>query len=593
MASLAIVFVLVGTFAAWAADPPASAPPGSLDSRVAAELSRLKALLAAQQKQFEEQQQQMEQLRQALDLARQQMETISASVSATPSDAPPCATGAVDCAQNTAPHVPRLTEGPLPGRPRRPLMASADPALTPPPLSLPAALPSYSPPPTPPQTGEAPVAPHIRIGDAYFTPIGFVDFTTVIRSAATGSGIGTNFGAIPYNNVPTARLTDFLPNLQNSRIGVRIDTKVHGWRVIGYWESDFLGLAPGNLEVTSNSNTFRLRLFWVDVRKNHWEFLGGQSWSLLTPNRVDISPLPSNIFYTLVEDVNYVIGLTWGRTPQFRVVYHASEKFGAAISLEEPQQYIGGSGGQGSITFPTNSNIATNYANQLNNGNTTLSVPNVAPDVIGKLSFDTNTGKRKLHQHIELVGLYRQFRVWNPANNRYFRSAGGGGSLNMNFEVLPGLHLITNTFASDGGGRWLFGSGPDLIILGNGAISPIHAYSTLDGVEYTRHNTQLFTYYGAAYFTRNTAIDLNGVLVGYGYHGSPNTQNRTVQEGTGGIIQTFWKDPKYGALLFIVQPAYFFRNPWYVIPGQPRNAHNFSVFLSLRYNFPGLEPSLR
>ena len=68
-----------------------------------------------------------------------------------------------------------------------------------------------------------------------------------------------------------------------------------GAHVIGYWESDFLGNNPANVSVTSgNSNTFRMRLYWVDIRRNKWEILGGQSWSLLTPGRNGISPFPSD-----------------------------------------------------------------------------------------------------------------------------------------------------------------------------------------------------------------------------------------------------------------------------------------------------------
>jgi hypothetical protein len=467
-------------------------------------------------------------------------------------------------------------------------VASATPALA---VPLTSPTPFRSPAPIPPQTGEPPGPLSIHIGDAYLTPIGFMDFTTVFRSAAAGSGIGTNFGAIPFNNVPTARLTELLPNPQNSRIGLRVDTKVHGWKVLGYWESDFLGNNPGNVEVTSNSDTFRLRLFWVDLKKHQWEILGGQSWSLITPGRVGISPLPADIFYSSVIDVNYLVGLTWARSPQLRVVYHPHDWLAAGISLEEPQQYIGGSGGQGSITFPTNSNIANNYANQLNNGTTVLAVPNLVPDVIGKVAFDPKIGK--LHQHIELVGLYRAFKVWNPANNEHFVSSAGGGALNMNFEVVKDLHLIGNFFAADGGGRWLFGSGPDLIIRGDGSISNIGSYATTSGVEYTRRNTLLYGYYGADYFNRNTAIDLNGKLVGYGYSGSPNSQNRTIQEATAGFIQTFWKDPKWGALQFMFQYAYFVRNPWFVAPGQPKNAHNSTVFVNLRYVLPGAPPNIK
>ena len=59
---------------------------------------------------------------------------------------------------------------------------------------------------------------------------------------------------------------------------------------MGYWESDFVGgFAGNNTQVTSNSVLMRLRLYWVDLRNKHFEVLGGQSWSLLTPNRNGIS----------------------------------------------------------------------------------------------------------------------------------------------------------------------------------------------------------------------------------------------------------------------------------------------------------------
>jgi hypothetical protein len=591
IALFAMGFLLVGALTAWAEDTAPPVSPGSVNSATGTEISRLKSMLATQQKQLEEQEQQIEKMQRALDLERQQLETFNASLPTTRSRAPTCTAGEMDCAQHVEMHAPGHTIETKPERPLGGLMASTSPALTPPLTTAPAALPPYTAAPSPPQTGEPPAPPYIRIGDAYITPIGFMDFTTVFRSAAAGSGIGTNFGATPFNSVPTARLTEVLPNPQNSRIGMRVDTKVHGWRIIGYWESDFLGNNPTNVAVTSNSDTFRLRLYWVDLRKNKWEILGGQSWSLLTPGRVGISPLPADIFYSYVVDVNYIVGLTWGRTPQFRLVYHPKDWLAAGFSLEEPQQYIGGSGGQGSITFPTNSNIAATYANQLDNGTTTFNVPNLIPDVIGKVAFDPKTSK--LHQHIEAVGLYREFKVWNPANNRYFTNPGGGGALNMNFEVARDLHLIGNFFASDGGGRWLFGSGPDLIIRGDGSISPIGAYATTSGVEYTRGNTLLYAYYGADYFNRNTTIDLNGKLVGYGYSGSPNTQNRTIQEATGGFIQTFWKNPNWGALQFMFQYAYFVRNPWFVAVGQPKNADNSTVFVNLRYALPGNTPNIK
>lgn len=99
-------------------------------------------------------------------------------------------------------------------------------------------------------------------------------------------------------------------------------------------------------------------------------------------------------------DVNYQAGLVWARIPQFRFVYHATPSLAIGLSLENPEQYIGGSAGGGTITLPTA--IVTPYATQLDNGNTTLCVPNLHPDIVAKIAFD-KVGKRDLH--VEVAGL--------------------------------------------------------------------------------------------------------------------------------------------------------------------------------------------
>ena len=120
-------------------------------------------------------------------------------------------------------------------------------------------------------------------------------------------------------------------------------------------EADFLGTpASTNIAVTNNAQLLRNRLYWVDLRKGGWEILGGQTWSLITPGRVGISPLPADVFYTQDMDVNYQAGLFWGRIPELRFVYHLpSNKAAFAIAIDSPDQYAGGSSGGGSITLPT------------------------------------------------------------------------------------------------------------------------------------------------------------------------------------------------------------------------------------------------
>jgi hypothetical protein len=445
---------------------------------------------------------------------------------------------------------------------------------------------------SPQAPGEEPASPlQIHIGTATITPIGFMDLTSVFRSADEGSGIGSSFGSTPYNNASTGlgKLSEERFSAQNSRIGARIDALVHGTKVLAYWESDFLGTQSTNAGVTSNSNSFRMRLYFVDLQRGKWEILGGQSWSMLTPNRKGISPLPGDIFYSQDMDTNYQVGLPWTRAPQFRAVYHASDIVTFGFALETAEQYGGGSSGGGAIVLP--SSFTTPYTNtQIDLGAATFTPPNLHPDVQAKLAFDPTINGNLFH--IEFAGFFSSFKTYNPTTATTFTKQGGGGEANFNLELLKNFHLIVNTFVSDGGGRYLFGQAPDLIIQGNGAPSPLHADSTVDGFEWTLHNTLLFAYYGADYIGKDIAVDTaaKDALVGYGYKGSANSQNRTIQEGTFGFNQTFWKNPNYGALSFIFQYSYLFRNPWYIAAGAPRETHNNLVFVDLRYTLPGQAP---
>lgn len=426
-----------------------------------------------------------------------------------------------------------------------------------------------------------------RIGNAYITPVGFMDFTGVYRSRDNGSGIGTNFAGIPYGNTFQRNLSEFRFSMQNSRIGFRVDARVKGAHVIGYMESDFLGNNPGNVAVSSNSNTLRSRLYWVDVSKGHWEMLGGQTWSLITPNRTGVSPLPGDLFFTQNMDVNYQLGLVWGRIPELRLVYHPSSKAAFAIALDSPEQYIGGSAGGGVPTLPAALN--NTFSNgELNAGGSTVGVPNRAPDVIAKIALDPSP-----KFHFEFGGVERNFQTFNPLTATHFSATGGGGFVNLNFQLFKGFRLLTNNFWSDGGGRYIFGQAPDLIVRADGSVSLVHSGSDVSGFEYTHGNTLLFGYYSALYVSRNVTVDANGkTLIGYGYVGSPNGQNRSAQEGTVGFNQTFWKDAKFGALNLIGQYSYLTRDPWFVPVGQPENAHLGMVFLDLRYTLPGSAPTL-
>ena len=445
--------------------------------------------------------------------------------------------------------------------------------------------------PAPAQKADDETSPlQLKIGNAYITPVGFMDFTGVYRSKTGGSGIGTNFGSIPYDTGGTNfndHLSELRESMQNSRIGFRIDASVMGAHVMGYMESDYLGNNPGNVAVSSNSNTLRSRLYWVDVSKGHWEILGGQTWSLLTPGRTGISPLPGNLFYTQNIDVNYQLGLVWGRIPELRFVARTN-KVAFAVAADSPEQYMGGSAGGSTITLPTNPASLSGLNNtQLNNNGSTLSVPNVAPDFIEKLAFDPVS-----KFHFELGGVERVFKIYNSATNTSSSKAGAGGFVNLNAEVFKGFRLLTNNYWSSGGGRYIFGQAPDLIVRADGSISPVKSASSVTGFEFTHGKTFLYGYWGMLYVWRNLALDAStpAKTIGYGVPGNTG-QNRNINEETIGFNQTIWRDAKWGAVNFMGQYSYLARNPWSITTGG-EDAHLNMVFLNLRYTLPGSAPTL-
>jgi uncharacterized coiled-coil protein SlyX len=445
----------------------------------------------------------------------------------------------------------------------------------------------------------APASPlGIKIGSTTFTPLGFVDATFFARSTNLGSGIATNFTLVPYNNSVAGRTSETNFSAQNSRIGFRVDSTVLGAKVLGYFEADFLGQTGPNSFVTSNSNTFRMRNVFVDVQKDGFEVLGGQDWSMFTPNRKSLSPIPADIFLTQNVDTNYQVGLPWSRQAQFRFIAHPNKELAFGVSLENPQQYTGGS-----VAFPAAySDVLSSSAasSEFNNGLTGFSAPNAAPDIIVKGAYDGHVGDKVMH--VEAGALIRNFKDSIPltaeglpassTSSGYVRyrtdtATAVTGEVNANLEVFKNVRIIANTFFGAGGGRYLQGNGPDLIVRADGTISPVHTYATLDGFEANiTKNTLISVLYGGAYFKRNVALDTNGKYIGYGYTGSANSNNRNIQEITFDVVQTLWKNPSYGALSLIGQYSYLFREPWFVAPGGARNARTNMYYLNLRYTLP-------
>jgi hypothetical protein len=437
------------------------------------------------------------------------------------------------------------------------------------------------------QEEEAPLS--LRLGSLYVTPEGFADFTTVFRSTNAGNGLPTNFGSIPFSNTPAGQLTEIRPSAQATRPAARVDAMVAGAHIIGYVEFDFLGFVPTNAAVVYNNSAPRLRMAFVDVRKDKIEILGGQAWTLMAPDRNGLSPLAEDMYYPHLDPDNQ-LGLVWNRDPQFRFIYHASSAVTMGFSAEEPEQYIGGFGGAGTSVLPAA--LATPYAAELNNGTTTLNTPNVAPDFVAKLAFDPMIGDH--HFHIELAGLERNFKVYDPITKEHFSATGGGGSLNFCLQLTNYLKVLAYNFYSDGGGRYIFGQAPDLVIRGDGSISLVRAASTVEGMELqVAKKTLLYAYYGGVYIFKDSAFDpTSKAFVGYGFPGAPTSQNRALQEPTFGLSQTLWKEPRYGSLVLGLQYSYVTRSPWIAPTTGPTTASTNMFYVSLRYMLPNIAPKL-
>ncbi|MGA2511900.1 MAG: hypothetical protein ABSG27_16905, partial [Candidatus Acidiferrales bacterium] len=415
----------------------------------------------------------------------------------------------------------------------------------------------------------------IKIGGAEFTPGGFVDLTGIFRSRDVGSGLGTNFTILPYaNTLPLGQLSEFRFTGQGSRLSLKVEANpTQSTHVTGYVESDFNGFEPANSNISTKSDTFRLRLAFLQLKSGKWELVTGQTWSFLTPTREGLSPFPENIFRALRLDTSYLAGLVYDRQPGIRVVYHAADWWSFGVALENPQQFV-----PSSVVFPTDG--STNFfSTQFDNGSSSTSaassavnptVPNLHPDIIAKTAFDWRLGGKLFH--VDAGGIARSFKVYNnlvtPADTNTI--TGGGGGVNANLEIVKNFHLIANSFYGDGVGRYIGGLGPDVIVKPDGTLSAVHSGSGIGGFEWqTTPNFLVDGYYSGAYFWRNYDVTTKALgtpcgtsyCVGFGFPGSANTNNRDYQEGTIGFIPTIWSSPNYGKLQFISQFSYLVRAP--------------------------------
>jgi hypothetical protein len=371
----------------------------------------------------------------------------------------------------------------------------------------------------------------IRFKGVEITPGGFLAAETVDRTKAMSDDINTQFNAAPFSGNSVGKLTELNMTARQSRLSLKVATKIGDTSLFGYYEADWLGTGVTSNNRQSDSYVFRQRqLFARADFADGWSIAGGQMWSLVTPNRVGTVNLTEWIPLTI--DSQYQVGFNWERQYGMRLSKSFENKVTLAVAAENPQATIGGRGFSTYTNTPV-TGTATTYQNSfvfapgaggglLNFSDTTGYSINKTPDFIAKLALDPGFG------HYELWGIVSTYqdRVFPcavvgttaknfptpttpvdlpcPVNGSFTPSAiGAYNSANTGGAV--GFHAIAPVFSKkvdlglsgmygDGAGRYSSGQLPDATLRPDGTIALIHNLSWIGRIEW--HLTPKWDVYG-------------------------------------------------------------------------------------------------
>jgi hypothetical protein len=378
------------------------------------------------------------------------------------------------------------------------------------------------------------------------------------NEVATGAS-DLPFSQLPYSNSPLYHENEWRATAAQSRFSVLatgdIDPVQH---LQGYYEMDFLGAGVTANSRESNSYNLRIRQAFVAYDNDDWHFhfLAGQAWSLLTQDRVGITPRMENIPLTI--DAQYVVGFNWARQEQVRFVYDWNKVAWFGVSLESPQvnfvsNSVGILGGpvQGNSAQGVSSatsvggtavppGLAVNDLNVCNASgllnSTTACSNDIAPDIIEKFAFDPGWG------HYELVGLQRWFgdRVFttaipNSGNNKVTMGWGVGGSVLL--PVWPKLvDLSGSVMYGQGLGRYGSSQLADVVIGPDGSLTPLTTTQVLLGaVTHPITGLDVYAYAGQEQVNANFwTLPTVGGLVQGGYGNPAFLNNACLTENQSG-----------------------------------------------------------
>ena len=386
----------------------------------------------------------------------------------------------------------------------------------------------------------------------------FIAFESVDRNRATGSDIPTPFSAIPFSASDAGHLSEFYATGRQSRLALNAVGKLNNVTLRGYYEMDFLGTGVTSNNNQSNSYVLRQRQIWGQAAFNNgFSVTGGQTWSLVTEDRVGVENGTEQLVQTI--DPNYSVGYVWARQPTIRFAYKASPMASAAFSIEQAQTLapgcsastggfcpvnylagaVGASGGlynsagaPGVVSVGGSTGITTAPTDAFNAPVTTYAY-NLAPDMVAKLALDPKFA------HIELFGVARVFR------NRIYPNESGQTGKALSSTVAAGFGAFNNSSVGGGVGgsvrihalakkvdfgfKGMYGDGtsrygttqlPDVTLKPNAEFALLHNFSAIGLIEanVTPRLVMNF-YYGTDYVFRSVFTDGTGTgQEGYGSH---------------------------------------------------------------------------
>jgi hypothetical protein len=455
-------------------------------------------------------------------------------------------------------------------------------------------------------------------GGVKWTLGGYLAAESVYRSRDTGDDISTKFSNIPFPGgtstapisttsgatttypVTNARNDQFLESSRQSKLTLLVQGDVSdAIHVSGYYDMDFLGGAQTANMNESNSYTPRIRQLWSNVDWDTYglHLLAGQAWSLLTLNKVGITP--GTEAQLLNIDSQPTVGFTWARQTQFRIVKDWDKKWWLGLSLENPQ-----TAGIGAVAGPGTKGYATTTATIAagNSYDTLNSVSlNQIPDIIVKAAADPGWG------HYELFGISREFitRVTpttadgGPADTSNQTAHGGGFGAGLLLPLVPKvLELQLSGATGKGIGRYGSAQLNDITYTPSGAPEPLKENIVLGGI--TWHATpdvDLYVASGREQEDSYLTSGVNGKPFGYGaailgynnsdclIYGAPTDctgQTRQIAQSIAGFWWKFYQG-KFGKVQVGAEFAHATRTLFTDIHGNAPTAPDNMFFTSFRY----------